>query len=150
MKRATRLSEFLEDLLAGQGLASVASTVRIRAAWPRIVGPLLTSKTAPARLKNGVLTVLVMNHAWAQELQLRKPVLIEQANDALGADSVKDIRFSVEPLPEEEEAADGAASPAGKEPLPFVPDPDGIAGISDPEMRQILRSISRRIASLKR
>lgn len=149
MRRAARISDFLEEILAGQGLSSVTTTVRLRASWRAIVGPLLAAKTAPARLKNGVLTVLVLNHAWAQELQLRKPVLIEQANAALGKDSVKEIRLSVEPLPEEEEEND-ASPPARKEPLPFVPEPEGMAGISDPEMRQILRSIARRIASLKR
>lgn len=148
-KRAARLSDFLEELLVGHGLSSVASSVRLRAAWSEIVGPLLSSKTAPGRLKNGVLTVLVANHAWAQELQLKKPFLLERANASLGTGTVSDIRFSVAPLPEEE-TPDGASAPPDGKPLPFVPDPDGISGISDPEMRQILRSIARRIAALKR
>lgn len=149
MKRTSRISDFLEDLLEGHGLSSVTWMVRLRAAWPGVVGPLLSGKTSPARLKNGVLTVLVQNHAWAQELQLKKPVLIAQANAALGTVSVKDIRFAVSPLPvEENEVAE--TQPASREPIPFVPEPEGIAGVSDPETRRILHSIARRIASLKR
>lgn len=149
MKRARKISDFLEELLAGHGLSSVTWMVRLRAAWPKVVGPLLSRKTSPARMKNGVLTVLVRNHAWAQELQLKKPVLIAQANAALGTDSVKDIRFAVGPLPDEE-GEDAETQPASKEPLPFVPEPEGIAGVADPETRRILHSIARRIASLKR
>ncbi len=149
MKRASKISDFMEELLAGHGLTSVAWMVRLRAVWPRVVGPLLSGKTSPARLKNGVLTVLVQNHAWAQELQLKKPVLIAQANAALGKASVKDIRFAVSPLPvEESEVAE--TQPAPREPIPFVPEPEGIAGVADPETRRILNSIARRIASLKR
>lgn len=149
MKRTTKISDFLEELLAGHGLSSVTWMVRLRAAWPKVVGPLLSRKTSPARMKNGVLTVLVRNHAWAQELQLKKPVLIAQANAALGTDSVKDIRFAVGPLPDEE-GEDAETQPASREPLPFVPEPEGIAGVADPETRRILHSIARRIASLKR
>ncbi|MBI5576572.1 MAG: DUF721 domain-containing protein [Deltaproteobacteria bacterium] len=149
MKRAARISDFLEELLSGQGFASIAWTVRLRAAWPGIVGPLLSEKTSPLKLKNGVLTVLVQNHAWAQELHLKKPFMIEQANTALGTDSVKDIRFSVGSLASGEE--DGReAERQRKEPLPLVPDPEGMEGIADPETRRILRSIARRIASRKR
>jgi len=149
MKRATKISDFMEELLAGHGLTSVTWMVRLRAAWPEVVGPLLSGKTSPARLKNGVLTVLVQNHAWAQELQLKKPVLIAQANAALGKVSVKDIRFAVGPLPDEENDA-VESQPASKEHLPSAPEPEGIAGVADPETRRVLRSIARRIASLKR
>jgi predicted nucleic acid-binding Zn ribbon protein len=148
MKRTSRISDFLEECLAGQGLSSVVRMVRLRSAWPEIVGPLLSVKTSPSRLKNGVVTVIVQNHAWAQELQLKKPVLLEQANAVLGGGTVRDIRFTVGQLPAEE-ATEAETSPPMESP-PFLPEPEGIAGVADPETRRILLSIARRIASLKR
>ncbi len=148
MKRTSRISDFLEECLAGQGLSSVVRMARLRSAWPEIVGPLLSGKTSPSRLKNGVVTVIVQNHAWAQELQLKKPVILEQANAVLGTGIVKDIRFTVGPLPAEE--ATVAETPPSMESPPFLPEPEGIAAVADPETRRILRSIARRIASLKR
>lgn len=148
MKRTSRISDFLEECLAGQGLSSVVRMVRIRFAWPEIVGPLLSKKTSPSRLKNGVVTVIVQNHAWAQELQMKKPALLEEANAVLGTGTVRDIRFMVGSLPMEEEME--TEVPPSMEPPPSLPDPEGIAGVPDPETRRILRSIAGRIASLKR
>lgn len=149
MKRAARISDLLEECLAGQGLSSVARVVRLRSAWGEVVGPLLAEKTSPSRIKNGTLTVIVLNHSWAQELQLKKPVILAQANGVLGSDSVKEIRLTVGPLPVEEET-EAETPPRFMEQPHQLPDPEGIAGLTDPETRRILRSIARRIASLNR
>lgn len=145
MKKASRVSDVLEGVLAAQGLHSVTWMVRLSSAWPELVGPLLAGKTCPARLKNRVLTVTVINHSWSQELQLRKPVLLERINGILEGEKASDIRFVVGPLPaagnDESEMPDGGAAPE------TVPDPEGIAGVADPETRNILRSLARKAAS---
>jgi predicted nucleic acid-binding Zn ribbon protein len=124
--------------------------VRLRSAWPCIVGSLLAGKTFPARLKNDTLSVLVQNHAWAQELQLKKPVLIEQVNRVLGEDTVKELRFVVGTLPAVESDSVDPAPPRNDPGDASTPDPEGLASVADPETRLILRSIAGRIASLKR
>jgi predicted nucleic acid-binding Zn ribbon protein len=148
VKKAVRVSEVLEDVLAAQGLHSVTWMVRLFSAWPEIVGPLLSGNTCPAKWKNRVLTVLVRNHAWAQELQLRKPALLERINRILESEKAEDIRFVVGPLPsaktEEPEAA-----PACLPPCPAA-EPEGVAGVADPETRKILRSLARKAASRAR
>jgi hypothetical protein len=147
MKKAARVSDVLGDVLASQGLLSVAWMVRLSSAWPEIVGPLLSGKTSPAKLKNRVLTVTVLNHSWAQELQLRKPALLESVNGILGGEKASDIRFVVGPMP-----AAGAEEPeppgAVEAPLAAA-EPEGISGVADPETRKILRSIARRAATRK-
>jgi predicted nucleic acid-binding Zn ribbon protein len=147
MKKAARVSDVLEDVLAAQGLLSVAWMVRLSSAWPEIVGPLLSGKTYPAKLKNRVLTVTVLNHSWAQELQLRKPALLERINGILEGEKASDIRFVVGPLP-----AAGTEEPespgAGAAPLPAA-EPEGISCVADPETRKILRSLARKAASRK-
>jgi predicted nucleic acid-binding Zn ribbon protein len=143
------MSDILEEVLAAQGLSSVTWMVRLSSEWPGIVGPLLSGKTAPAKLRNGVLTVMVQNHSWAQELQLRKPLLTERIGAVLGGKKVLDIRFVTGPLP----AADREnAVPRNTNDRTFLPlaDPEGISGISDPETREILRSLSRKATSRKR
>jgi len=147
VKKAARISDVLEDVLAAQGLCSVTWMVRLSSAWPRIVGPLLSGKTSPARLKNRVLTVLVQNHAWAQELQLGKPALLERINGILENEKAEDIRFVVGPLPAAE-TGDPAAPHEGAILSP-ADEPEGVASVADPETRKILRSLARKAASRK-
>jgi predicted nucleic acid-binding Zn ribbon protein len=147
VKKAAKVSDLLEAVLAAQGLHSVTWMVRISSAWPEIVGPLLAGKTSPVKLRNRVLTVLVHNHAWAQELQLRKPALLERINGILASGKATDIRFVVGPLPAAE-PEEPEARPADAN-LPPAAEPEGIAGVADPETREILRSLARKAASRK-
>lgn len=146
-KRAARVSDLLEEVLSAQGLRSVTWMVRLSAKWPEIMGPLLSGKTSPVRFRNGVLTVLVQNHAWAQELQLRKPELLERVNAALEGGKADDLRFAVGPLPEADTEKTNA--PVQDADLQPVVDPEGIASVADPETREILRSVARKSASRK-
>ena len=149
MKKTTRVSDILEEVLAAQGLTSVTWMVRISTGWAGIVGPILSGKSAPSKLKNGLLTVLVRDHSWAQELQLQKPVLIRRIAAVLGEERIRDIRFVTGPLPDEEP---GKAIPPEKPVRSGAPvvEPEGISAIGDPETREILRSLSRKALSRKR
>src|SRR4030065_276788 len=91
-----RLSKVLESILVDAlGLPAAATQVRLLRSWGEIVGPLLVGKTAPGKIRNGVLTVFVPNHAWAQELQLSQPALIEKIRSVVGEGKVREIRFTV-------------------------------------------------------
>lgn len=147
-KKAARVSDLLDEVLSAQGLRSVTWTVRLSSKWPEIVGPLLSGKTAPVRFRNGVLTVLVQNHSWAQELQLRKPDLLGRINAALEGGKADDIRFAVGPLPEAD--AEETKAPVPNADLQPVVEPEGIASVADPETREILRSVARKSALRKR
>jgi predicted nucleic acid-binding Zn ribbon protein len=120
---------------------------RLISSWPEIVGPLLSGKTSPAKLRARVLTVLVLNHAWAQELQMRKPDLMDRIRRVLGNEEVADIRFLVGPLPDAEPAKREYRS--GNDPAIPSAEPEGIAAIADPETREILRAVARKAASRK-
>ena len=153
---ARKLSTILESLLADTlGLPAVAVQVRLLRSWEEIVGPLLGGRTAPGKIRNGVLTVFVRNHAWAQELQLSKPALLERIRSFAGKEAVREIRFAVdsgscptegmEPLRGRDPAPGAAAEP--DDPLP--PDPGGLEEVRDPETREILRSINRKSSRRK-
>lgn len=153
---AERLSTILESVLADTlGLPAAAIQVRLLRSWGEIVGPLLIGKTSPGKVRNGVLTVFVRNHAWAQELQLSKPALLERVRSVAG--EVREIRFTVDSgsFP-----PSGAESPRGEERIPAPgadayqntspsPEPSGLEGVRDPETREILRSICRKSSRRK-
>ncbi|MBI5420520.1 MAG: DUF721 domain-containing protein [Deltaproteobacteria bacterium] len=147
MKKTKAVSGILEEVLSALGLSSVTRMVRLSSAWPDIAGPLLAGKTAPAKLKNGVLTVLVRNHSWAQELQLGKTVLLARINSFMETEKIQDIRFVVGPIPGPDDKEE--ENPRREKPPSFTPpvaEPEGIDGIGDPETREILRSLSRKAA----
>lgn len=144
MKRndAAPLSSTLDAFLESLRMPHVALLVSLRKRWPEIAGPLVSRNASPLSLRNGVLTVVVRNHAWAQELRMYTVPMIRRILETVGERiPVTDIRFSVGPLapPEEEEAAPRTepAHPAG-------PDPDGLSGVPDPETRRSLRALHRR------
>ncbi|MBE0603174.1 MAG: DUF721 domain-containing protein [Deltaproteobacteria bacterium] len=142
-KGPSPLSADLERYLASLDIPEVSLLVSLHKAWPRIAGPLLTSKASPARFRNGVLTIVVRNHSWAQELQMSKPVLLSKIVAATGPNCpVTDLRFVVGafPLPEAERD-----EPPDDGPDFAAPEPEGLADVADPEMRESLRAISRRL-----
>lgn len=154
-----KLSTFLESVLADTlRLPAAATQVRLLRSWGTIVGPLLGGKTSPGKIRNGVLTILVPNHAWAQELQLAKPALLKKIQSAVGEEKVREIRFAVDSgirLPAAPGIPEGGGQPsppeaeAGPEhPLPLAP--DGLDGVRDPETRNILLSIFRKSSRRQR
>lgn len=149
-----RLSTILESVLADTlRLPAAATQVRLLRSWGTIVGPVLGGKTSPGKIRNGVLTILVPNHAWAQELQLSKPALLEKIRAAAGEEKVREIRFAVDSgirLPAAPGTPEGGvpSPPDAEAPPEHVPPlaPDGLDGVRDPETRKILLSIFRKSA----
>jgi hypothetical protein len=141
-KGAVPLSEDLDRYLSALGIPQVTLLVSLHKSWPGIAGPILSAKATPARFRNGVLTIAVRNHAWAQELQLCKPGLLEKIVAATGPGSpVSDLRFVVGAVPAEE----GTAAEPAEEPCAAAPDPEGLSSVPDAETRESLRAISRRL-----
>ena len=153
-----RLSTILDSVLADTlRLPAAATQVRLRRSWEEIVGPLLSGKTAPGKIRNGSLTIFVPNHTWAQELQLSKPALLERIQSAAGREKVREIRFTVDPGSCPTEAAD-IPKEAGGPPAPGADphcdntpalEPNGLEEVRDPETREILLSIYRKFSRRK-
>ena len=146
-KDATPLSSILDAFLESLRIPHVAFLVALRKGWPEIAGALVSRNATPLSLRNGVLTVVVRNHAWAQELQMSKTTMIERIRETVGERiPVSDIRFTVGSL-----APAGEEEVAGREesPPPAVPDPEGLSVVADPQTRESLRVIARRSRSLK-
>jgi predicted nucleic acid-binding Zn ribbon protein len=137
------LSADLERFLASLKIPQATLLVTLLRSWPDIAGPLVSAKAVPSRLRNGVLTITVLNHAWAQELQMCKPALLSKIVAATGPKSpVTDLRFMVGPVPSPEKESD---DPQDADPGPPGPEPEGLSEIADPEMRESLRAISKHL-----
>ena len=141
-KDAAPLSSILDEFLEALRIPHVTFLVTLRKKWPEIAGPLVSRNAIPLSLRNSVLTIVVRNHAWAQELQMSKTTMIERVRETVGERiPVSDIRFTVDSLASFEEA-----EVAPLEELPFPPgaDPEGLSAVSDPETRESLRALHRR------
>ena len=138
------LSADLERFLEAIGIPQLSLLVGLHRAWPEIAGPLLAANAFPQRFRNGILTLAVRNHSWAQELRMAAPALLSNIRRVMGPDSpVTELRFVVGPA-EAAEPEDHPPEPVSTEPLPPGPDPDGLASVSDAETRESLRCINRR------
>lgn len=141
-KDAAPLSSILDAFLESLRIPHVAFLVSLRKRWPEIAGPLVSRNAIPLSLRNGVLTVVVRNHAWAQELQMSKTAMIGRIRETVGERiPVGDVRFTVG-LPASVEEAEGP--PREPPPFPAGPDPEGLSAVADPRTRESLRAIARR------
>lgn len=148
-KDAAPLSSILDAFLESLRIPHVAFLVSLRKRWPEIAGPLVSRNATPLSLRNGVLTVVVRNHAWAQELRMSKTTMIGRIRETVGERiPVSDIRFAVGSLVQVEEPEEAAAHE--KPPFPPGPDPEGLSAVTDPETRECLRALHRHSCSPKK
>jgi len=141
-KDAAPLSSILDAFLESLRIPHVAFLVTLRKRWPEISGPLVSRNATPLSLRNGVLTIVVRNHAWAQELRMSKTTMIGRIRETVGERiPVSDIRFAVGSIGPADEAE---AQPREEPPLPAGPDPEGLSAVADPETRESLRALHRR------
>jgi predicted nucleic acid-binding Zn ribbon protein len=83
----------LQEILARLDTEGHFEIVRLMRLWPDAVGETIARRTQVAGLKFHVATVKVSGAMWIQELNLMKPQILSRLNDALGNDTVRDIRF---------------------------------------------------------
>ncbi len=140
------IGTLLEHSEAGRALAKVAVP---RKTWEEVAGVAFARRTIPERLERGTLWVVVSSPAWAQELALHAPLLLERLR-ARGVDA-RQLRFRVgvvAPIdrggvvaPAEQELArvgDAAAAsdPRGKPP----------ASVKDEALRELIATVGRSLA----
>lgn len=71
------------------------------AAWPDVVGPMVTANAWPARIaRDGTLHVSTSSSTWAFELGQLAPAILEKLRAALGEGAPKALKFVPGHLPE--------------------------------------------------
>lgn len=70
------------------------SDVGILSVWEDVVGPEIAKNTAPTRIYNGTLYIKTKSPSWSQELRALDTSIKRKINEAVGKESVKELRFS--------------------------------------------------------
>lgn len=94
------LSAALEQL--GHQTAPPTLLARIQSAWPETVGAAIAAEARPVAERAGTVTVACRSAAWASELELLAPDLLDRLNAALGGDAggpLNRLRAKVAELP---------------------------------------------------
>jgi hypothetical protein len=136
------VSGLIDQIFHGKPLEKRLSEGRIWTVWDSAVGPQISSKARPVNFRDGVLTVMVSNAPWMQQLTFLKRGLIEKVNEALGEEMVCDI-FLKAGMPERSQET---FRPSKKPARPLTTaETDRIAqetsSINDPELREALASL---------
>lgn len=91
MARAAKAGDLLDSLLQGWGLNERLQQYRAVLIWDEVVGPQISARTRPERIRDGILEVCVDQPVWMQQLQLLKPQLLARLNTQLGDSPLRDI-----------------------------------------------------------
>ncbi len=97
-KKLTQLSEIIESRYMGKVLSGLVSEYKLMKNWQSIIGSHLSLQTNPGRIKRGVLHIKVSNSVVLNELYFLKKELLLKVNSELGRGIVKDIKFEISNL----------------------------------------------------
>lgn len=123
----------LRRLLQQLGLDRQYRTYDALAHWSDIVGKQVAQVARPLRIDADTLWVAVKSHAWAQELNFQKRIILHRLNERAGEERFKDIRFTVRAsLPPSVFVDEGAEAAQGEKPAPAEAPP-----VSEAELAQI-------------
>ena len=87
--------EFLAGILRHAGATDGIDEERLRAMWKDVAGDFVARHATPVSLKNGCLTLHVLQPAIRFQLEQTKTVLLKNIQEVAGAGVVKSIRFAV-------------------------------------------------------
>jgi len=87
------IARILPGLMRELGLEERAAGWRAVSEWPAVAGERIARRTRAANFRDGVLTIEVEGSAWLHELGFLKRDLVRRANEHLGAQRVREVRF---------------------------------------------------------
>jgi predicted nucleic acid-binding Zn ribbon protein len=90
-----RVDQLLAVALGRSEVLRIARAQRAAKHWETVVGKTLAAKSKPDRFEKGTLYVAVQSPEWAQELRLRKDVVIQRLNEIAKETLFRDVRFGV-------------------------------------------------------
>lgn len=91
-----RVSASLGDAARALGAEGAVELAALRSAWPATAGELVAAHCQPAEVRNGCLTVVVDNPAWASEVRIFQGELLSRVRSVVP--SVRRIMVQVSRL----------------------------------------------------
>ncbi len=112
-----KVGKMLSDAIGRDEVLRAARAHSALRAWPKIVGKMLAERCMPDRYERGTVWISVQGSAWAQELRMIKPRIIQRLSAEAGEEGLfLDLRFGVRPV------AEGRFEPIPEpEPVPEKP-----------------------------
>lgn len=95
MKRrdALRVGEIIAEFMEREHLDDVLAEHRALALWPAIVGEGIDRYTTSRAVDNGIITVAISSAPLRHQLMLSRATIVEQMNNAVGRQVIRDIRI---------------------------------------------------------
>ncbi len=94
--RAAQVGDAVRKLMAGLGLKDRLRADEVLSAWHEVVGEFVAKHSAPQQLKDGILTVRVLQPTVHFELdRFWKPKILAKLKDRFGKGVVRAIKFRV-------------------------------------------------------
>jgi predicted nucleic acid-binding Zn ribbon protein len=87
--------EFLAAILRQAGATEGIDEERLRGMWKEVAGDFIARHATPVSLKNGCLTLHVLQPAMRFHLEQSRAELLRKVQQAAGSGVVKSIRFAV-------------------------------------------------------
>ena len=92
-----RVGDDLDELLRRAGGAGGVAAARVWARWDEVVGPAVAAHARPAALKGSTLVVAVDTPAYATQLRLLGPQLLNRVAEIAGVGAIDAIEVTVRP-----------------------------------------------------
>ena len=93
LERVQPLGALVGKTMQAFGLGELVRESEVLEAWKEIAGDFLAAHSAPARLKDGVLYVRVLQPSIHFEMERMKGPLVEKLKKRFGARVVRELRF---------------------------------------------------------
>jgi len=89
------LGSILPGLMRQLGLEDRAIGWRAVSEWPALAGERVARHSRATGFRDGILTVEVEGSAWMHELGFLSRELVRRVNDHLGAEVVREVKFTL-------------------------------------------------------
>lgn len=135
------IQTLLGGLLKDRRMLASMRRVMVMSLWDQVVGDIVARKSWPEKVTDGVLTIGVTSHTWADQLHLLKPQILARYRQLLGKSALKDMEFHVSRRKMQKDKLPETYSirPLPGEELPQQPVPGQLfAGVQNPEIRDML------------
>ncbi len=87
----TAIAGLLGEIFRGKPVEKRLGEGKIWLVWDTAVGAQIAAKARPVNFRDGVLTVVVSNAPWMQQLNFLKKGLIDKINATMGEELVREI-----------------------------------------------------------
>ncbi len=91
MKRPLPVADLMAAMFRGKPAEKRLEEGKIWLAWDAAVGAQIAAKARPVSFRDGTLTVAVVSAPWMQQLSFLKKQIMEQVNERLGGDLIREI-----------------------------------------------------------